>query len=176
MTVRINASDTLASLAVMEEAFNAAAAHALRDAVKDGERNARETTTFRDRTGALRKSIVGVVYAGEWAGTLFAGRPYALYVERGTRPHVIRPKEGYGLVGPMREGQSRRALSDVGTHRVALRWFDNPTTRTGIHFARVVHHPGTRPTLFLQRAGDYAGRALADGMEDAVERALREAS
>lgn len=50
---------------------------------------------------------------------------YAPYVNDGTRPHIIRPR-------------TRQALKfTVGGRTV---------------FAKVVHHPGTRPNPFLDRA------------------------
>lgn len=57
---------------------------------------------------------------------------YAAYVELGTRPHIIRPKNKKVLAW----GANRR-LSGA--------------TRKGsaMIFARVVHHPGTKPQPFL---------------------------
>lgn len=56
--------------------------------------------------------------------------PYAEYVIKGTKPHVIRPV-------------AAKALRFTGTH--------------GATFARVVHHPGTRPNDFPTRAMAIAG-------------------
>jgi hypothetical protein len=55
------------------------------------------------------------------------GEPYGLFMEVGTRPHVIRPKKPGGW----------------------LRWFDGDGK---IHFARVVHHPGTKAQPHLRPA------------------------
>jgi hypothetical protein len=87
--------------------------------------------------------------------------PYARYVEYPTRPHIIRPKEGHGFVGPLKRGQSRRAIDDIGTHRVALRWYVGGRAV----FAKMVRHPGTPGFAFMRPAGHEAGREL--------ERALR---
>lgn len=83
--------------------------------------------------------------------------PYAWFVEYGTVAHVIRPKEGFGFVGPLLAGQSRRAITDIGTHRIALRWYvgDTPV------FARAVFHPGTIPMPFVEPAAEYAGLRIA---------------
>jgi HK97 gp10 family phage protein len=50
--------------------------------------------------------------------------PYAAYVEFGTAPHEIRPKKPNGV----------------------LRWQQNGQ----IYYARVVHHPGTKPQPFVR--------------------------
>ena len=55
---------------------------------------------------------------------------YAAYVEEGTAPHIIRPRNRMALhwssrfIGPLQRGSRQ--------------------SRTVGHFARVVHHPGTR--------------------------------
>lgn len=113
---------------------------------------------FTPRTGALQKATKAKVLR------LSNGRlvrvsnalPYAPAIDLGAKAHVIRPKEGYGFVGPLLPGQSRRASTDIGTHRVALRWYvgGRPV------FARVVHHPGNRPYSFLRNA-NWAGYMTA---------------
>lgn len=62
---------------------------------------------------------------------------YAEFVNDGTRPHVIRPKRAHTL---------RR--SSRGVVKPALRF----VVGGRVVFARVVHHPGTRPNPFLDRA------------------------
>lgn len=52
--------------------------------------------------------------------------PYGLFMEVGTRAHIITPKRPGGW----------------------LHWTD----KTGPKFARIVHHPGTRPYAYLRRA------------------------
>lgn len=63
-----------------------------------------------------------------------AHTPYAPYVVHGTKPHEIRPVAG-------------RALRWVGAG--------------GVHFAKVVHHPGTK-------ANDYPGRVMDEMKDDVV--------
>lgn len=79
------------------------------------------------------------------SGELVAGGTqnvgYARYVEQGTRPHVIRPKPG-------RVGRNGRpaALAWGGNRRLSR------SLRSGAqatHFAREVHHPGTRAHPYL---------------------------
>lgn len=79
-------------------------------------------------TGRLRASIQGEARR-TWAlrpqFTVFSEVEYAPYVNDGTRPHVIRPKNA-------------KALRFVVDGQVV--------------FARVVNHPGTRAKPFLDRA------------------------
>lgn len=66
---------------------------------------------------------------------------YAAVVERGSRPHIIRPKAG-------RRGRNggQAMLAWGGSRRLSgsLRSGSSPT-----HFARSVRHPGTRAQPFL---------------------------
>lgn len=79
-------------------------------------------------TGRLRASIQGEARR-TWTlrpqFTVFSEVEYAPYVNDGTRPHVIRPKNA-------------KALRFVVDGQVV--------------FARVVNHPGTRAKPFLDRA------------------------
>lgn len=54
------------------------------------------------------------------------GEPYGLFMEVSTRPHIIRPRNPNGW----------------------LRWFAGGK----VHFAKVVHHPGTRAQPHLRPA------------------------
>lgn len=98
------------------------------------------------KTGNLRRTIrIGEVtdhsvdvVAG---GTSSVG--YAMFVEFGTRPHIIRPKNA-------------KALAWGGDRRLS------GTLRSGssaTNFAMVVHHPGTRPHPYLVPG---ANKALAE--------------
>ncbi len=111
----------------------------------------RTSHRYTDRTGELTRTAYGrllVETNGGASGEMVWPAKYASFVEEGTGPHDIWPKEGHGFVGPLMSGQSRRKLSDVGTHRVALRWY-GPSGKP--IFARMVHHPGNRAFGF---AGD----------------------
>jgi hypothetical protein len=98
---------------------------------------------------------------GSW-GYLVNYTPYGAYVEYGTKPHKIYPKAAHGLIGPVREGQTRRATGK-GPHEhivgrgIALRF------RVGgvIVFAKYVDHPGTQPLPFMYPAALYAETVLA---------------
>lgn len=73
------------------------------------------------------RDVIGV-YAdiSSPARTARDNAPYGLFMEVGTRAHIIRSKRPDGW----------------------LRFIDNGQVR----FARVVHHPGTRPYAYLRRA------------------------
>lgn len=80
-------------------------------------------------TGRLRAAIGPAQYRRTWTlrpqVTISVGVSYAEMVHDGTRPHIIRPRNA-------------RALRFMVGGRVV--------------YARVVHHPGTRPRPFLDRA------------------------
>lgn len=81
------------------------------------------------RTGRLRAAIGPARYSRTWTlrpqVTIDVNVDYAGFVNDGTRPHIIRPK-------------NKRALRFVVDGRVV--------------FATVVHHPGTRAKPFMDRA------------------------
>lgn len=62
----------------------------------------------------------------------------AVYLERGTRAHVITPKAAMAL---------RWAASSGGS-----RLTGSPRVGAAVIFAKVVHHPGTKPYPFLMPA------------------------
>lgn len=95
---------------------------------------------YTDRTGFLTNSIeasepTGSALAGDLSATISAGAAYAEYVEKGTRPHVIRPR-----------------------YRKALRW----PVDGGFAFAKEVHHPGTAATHFLELAVEHVVPEFAE--------------
>ena len=107
---------------------------------------------FKDQTGALRKRIHWIIVQSSAAGAegeIRSPAEYSSFVESGTKAHEIRPKmAGGNLKGPLRPSQSRRADTDVGTHRTALRWFEGGPGGA-MRFARFVRHPGTSPAPFM---------------------------
>jgi hypothetical protein len=120
----------------------------------------RSRAPFRDRTGALRRGVhverstSSPRLAQAW---FVSPQHYAIYVEEGTSAHDIWPKAPHGTRGArLQKGQSARDKSDIGTHRVALRWYvgSRPV------FASMVHHPGSKPYPFMQPARDFAQQWL----------------
>lgn len=97
--------------------------------VKEGAEEARARHVFKNQTGELEKSIKGQVTGNSptsHTGEIVATKAYASFVENGTRPHEIRPKNGKLLHWEAPQGDH--------------------------HFARVVHHPGTKPHPFMSFA------------------------
>jgi len=109
---------------------------------------------YTDRSGTLTNSIGvdgphGTFANGDLRAILSAGASYAVFVEKGTRPHTIRAK-----------------------YRKSLRW----PTATGFAFAREVQHPGTRPYRFLENAlGKVEPELAFELVPDAIEAAFVEA-
>ena len=89
-------------------------------------------------------SSVSTISVDAYGATVVASAEYARYVEEGTRPHIIRPVRA-------------RVLAWGGDRRLtgSLRSGARPTS-----FARIVHHPGTRPKPFLRPAAVQAMQEL----------------
>lgn len=81
----------------------------------------------REAPGSMRNRLSASFERGEAGprGTITLHHPAALYVTRGTRPHLIRPV------------RARVLRFEVGGRVV---------------YASVVHHPGNRPNRFMVRA------------------------
>ena len=110
------------------------------------------------KTGNLGRSISpGFYSAHEAIVTAHAG--YAAYVEKGTKPHVIRPRNKSSLRFPA-AGVSKTLGGRVRTGEVRR-------LGAGAYvFAREVHHPGTKPEPFLLPGAQKA--ASGSGMKDLV--------
>ena len=78
----------VAQLLSLGAAIHNNAITALRAAVKAAEEDAKGTSLYKDRTGALRANTVGTVDASALKGELRAATKYARYVESGTPPHA----------------------------------------------------------------------------------------
>jgi len=118
--------------AIMARAANVSAQHA------------RATSKFNDRTGKLRGSIEMVPQMTVRNGARFivGARPkYALFVEAGTKPHVILPRRKPFL-----------------RFQVAGRWVSS----------KGVNHPGTKARKFMFEAAEAGGRALIAGLRGLI--------
>ena len=89
------------------------------------------------RSGRLRGSLRIEAHGGTELHVVMGGSraPYAPYVEYGTRPHVIRPRRAEALRFEI-EGD--------------------------MVYARLVHHPGTRPMEIMARAADLAMKRVGE--------------
>lgn len=119
---------------------------AIASVLDDSPRVAREHVLdhaeFHHRTGALQRATTGkVVRTGSGRVVrIFNKKPYAAAIDRGAKPHVIRPRKA-GML---------RFVAKGG----------------GIVFARKVNHPGNRPYRFLYYATDAAGRVARKRIEE----------
>lgn len=99
------------------------------------------------KTGHLGRSIVPGKVTSKQAD-VEARTPYAATVELGSRPHIIRPRKAKVLAwGGVRRLSGTLAKGSRATH-----------------FARIVHHPGTKPYPYLLPG---ARKALA-GLQEAL--------
>ena len=102
------------------------------------------------KTGNLGRSI-HVSQTTETSALVIASARYAVFVERGTRPHEITPNAAKALRFAV--GGNRR-LSGA------------PRSGAPVVFAKRVHHPGTKPYPFMLPG---AKRAVANaGLRNAV--------
>ena len=110
------------------------------------------------KTGNLGRSIhLGAVTPSR-AETI-ASASYAAYVETGTRPHVIRPK-------------NRKALRWAASGDARLS--GSPRSGGRVRFAKRVNHPGTRAKPFMVPGAKKAVEAV--GLKATVESAWNSAA
>ncbi len=142
---------------------------AVRAGLATGVATARARHKHKRRTGKLtsREHLYARILKTDSRGTtgeLVNTAPHVSFVEYPTRPHIIRPKEGHGFIGPLLAGQSRRAKTDIGTHRIALRFQIGGKTV----FRAYVRHPGTPGFPFMEPASWVAGREIVRRLEENV--------
>ena len=119
ITIDINLGNTrsvLAAIADINRLAVKAAAESYTDDIKD---YIQAGHAFKKGTGQLEQSI-NWRSTGDSSAEVFANAKYAPYVEFGTRPHVIAPKDG------------RKALKI-------------PFAGGGFILRRAVNHPGSKP-------------------------------
>jgi hypothetical protein len=135
------------TLAAAEEALSDGVRHAVAAAVAEGAEEARSTHRFHNRSGDAERETRGVVEVsvpGGAVGFIECRVPYASFLDAGTAPHDI-----------------------TGWRGGFLRW----ESGGDVHFARVVHHPGTHADGFFGRAYQKAERVLEREAEVAAVRA-----
>lgn len=155
----------------------------VRRGVIEGADEARARHVYQDRTGALTRSIrsgIETTAPGGAVGFIEATQPYASFVEKGTRPHVILPRDYHWGAGryagaPASRTSGKRvkgAIMGVGRGSV-LRWYDMGGKAI---FARKVNHPGSKPMPFIGIAWLKAERVVTREVEIAVANAQRRLS
>jgi hypothetical protein len=105
------------------------------------------------QTGTLARSIGPGSLTPAFA-IVQARAGYAAYVELGTKPHVIRPKRKRVLAWAATAGGSRLS--------------GRPRKGATMRFAKVVHHPGTKPNPYLLPGARFALRKA--GVLDIIEK------
>ena len=139
--------------------------------VREGVAEALATKHWKDRTGDTRAATSWALDGQDSLGAsgwLECLVPHASYLEEGTEAHDIWPKAGHGTPPrQLKRGQSTRELTDIGTHRVALRWYvgGEPV------FARMVHHPGTEADPFMARGTAKCERVIHREVELGIQAA-----
>jgi len=149
LTAALDLSDLPAMRDGVTAALEGGCARIVSVAAKEGAAEAVRVHRYKDRSGTLTKSIRGeVTFAtkGHAEGEIVAKAPYASFVDGGTKAHIIQPRLGRAVEGPLAISQSRRR--DRATGVSMLRWAD----ASGVHFARVVHHPGSKPYPYMGTA------------------------
>lgn len=139
--------------------------------VKEGIDEALRTRRWKDRTGNTAQKTRGYlteqVEEGNARGVMECAMPHGSFLADGTPAHEIRPR-AWSRAAKVSQNQKLRVKSDVGTNRVALRWYD---AGGDAHFARVIKHPGTKPDPFMANAYLKCERVCIREVELGVARA-----
>lgn len=103
------------------------------------------------RTGNLLQSFrFGISpFRASWGPTAY----YAPFVEFGTRPHIIRPVRAKVLAWRSGGGAS------YVTSKSGKQYYKK--TEGGTTFASLVHHPGTKPSRFMEKLVDKSASEIS---------------
>lgn len=128
--MNINVTGTDKVRAMLDKIGPALSNKALAETAVKVEDYIRAEAGTHQKTGALNSSIFKQRTANGWdIGHDLRRAPHAVFVMFGTKPHLIKPKT-----------------------KKTLRWASGGK----FHFAKVVHHPGTKPDDWLKRAAAMA--------------------
>lgn len=147
VVVRIDTGDFRRWLREAGEQAKENARRELRKGVDAALDYAKSTTSFKDRTGELRRSIIHV-HKSEWVHYLKASAKHAAFVEYGTNDSTKGPIVAGGC---------------------ALRFVFHGT----LMFRKSVKHKGMKARNFMQAAADVGEKYFDYYMEDAIARAFR---
>lgn len=162
MTFR--AEEAQAALRAIENDILAATRQALGQSAAYAAELARQSTAFKDGPNAELRGTIRRIVGGEWQQFVKAGDRkvfWALFVEDGTQPHEIWPKRT-GTVSSRKSGRAAANQAPVLRFQIAGRWVS----------AKMVKHPGTKPTHFMRDARDQAETALAHFVEAGISAAI----
>lgn len=147
MSFRVESEAALKDLARVQVDVLASVRQVLGQLAAIAALEARNTTTFKDRTGSLRNSIQRG-QKSTWAQFVKVGgnaAPYAIFIESGSKPHEIKARRAKFLRFEQ-DGQ--------------------------IIFRKRVFHPGTKPARFMQSARDVAESLATQTIESALNSAI----
>lgn len=113
-----------------------------------GERYMKKIVPVND--GNLKSSISSEVF-GEAGARITVSANYARYVNDGTRPHIIRPRNArclafapFGAKAGIKGGRPSATFS-----------FGGKTANVGMVCVKVVHHPGTKGSHFVEKTRNH---------------------
>lgn len=157
----------------MDRAFSDAMSTVMDDVTNDAKSRAPSKTS--DLVTSIGSVYGGVFSDGTLIGTVSASASHALFVEYGTRPHVIEGKKENFTMYP-RKGNKALAFNGIVVRSVkrtqrALRF----PGRFGWSFATKVNHPGTSPNPFLRPALQSNRGNIEGQFEKATKLAIRKA-
>lgn len=150
-------------------AIGAGTVNGVKLGVREGAEEALRTRRWKDRTGETARKTRGYVTdsgheEGNAKGVIECDVKHASFLADGTPAHEIRPR-AWSRSDKVSRSQKLRAKDDVGTNRVALRWYD---AGGDVHFAAVIHHPGTKPDAFMANGYLKAERVIIREVEIGV--------
>lgn len=131
MNITVSVTGTERVRAMLERIGARLGAQALSQTAVEIEDYIEKEASRHNKSGALVQSIYKArTPGGGWEiGHDTRRAPHAVFVHFGTKAHAIRP-----------------------TNKRALRWAGGGQ----FHFAKIVHHPGTKPDKWLERAASIA--------------------
>ncbi len=130
MQISVNVTGTEKVRAMLERIGPALSKKALAETAVKVEDYIRAEAGHHLKTGVLNSSIFKKRTTDGWdIGHDLQRAPHAVFVMFGTKPHLIKPKK-----------------------KKSLRWAGGGA----FHFAKVVHHPGSKPDNWLKRAAAMA--------------------
>lgn len=120
-------------------------------------------------TGHMRSSVSSQVF-GEAGARITVSANYAKYVNDGTRPHIIRPRNArclafapFGARGSLSRGQ-----------RTSFFTFGGKTVETGLVCVKVVHHPGAKGQHFVEKTRDHILNIIPAESNKIIAEALKD--
>lgn len=147
MSFKVDSNEALKDLARVQADMLASVRQVLGQLAALAAAHARATTTFKDKTGALRKSIRRD-FKGQWSHFVKVGgkdAPYAQWIEAGSRAHEIKAR------------RARFLRFEQGGQVV---------------FRKRVFHPGTKAARFMQSARDTAEGVATQHLETNINAAI----